>query len=78
MGAVNLPIIEFSVQWWTTLHQGSSILRQGGPSIAPVFLWPLFAMALGYTLLFFLLWLIRIRTEILDRRARSLIRGMGQ
>ena len=33
VGAVNLPIIEFSVDWWTTLHQGESILRPGGPTI---------------------------------------------
>ena len=72
VGAVNLPIIEFSVQWWTTLHQGESILRRGGPAIAPVFLWPLLFMALGYTFLFFLLWMIRIRSEILNRRARTL------
>jgi heme exporter protein C len=72
VGAVNLPIIEFSVEWWSTLHQGESILRKGGPLIAPVFLWPLFAMALGYTLLFATLWIVRIRTEILNRRARAL------
>ncbi len=75
VGVVNLPIIEFSVQWWTTLHQGESILRSGGPLIAGVFLWPLFLMALGYTALFFTLWMVRIRTEILERRARSLMMG---
>jgi heme exporter protein C len=73
VGAVNLPIIEFSVDWWTTLHQGESILRKGGPAISVVFLVPLFLMALGYTLTFFSLWLVRIRTEILNRRARSLL-----
>jgi heme exporter protein C len=73
VGAVNLPIIEFSVDWWTTLHQGESILRSGGPLISTVYLWPLFAMALGYTFLFFTLWMMRIRTEILQRRARSLM-----
>ena len=73
VGAVNLPIIEFSVDWWTTLHQGESILRPDGPAIAPVFLWPLGLTALGYTLLFFTLWTIRIRTEILERRARSIL-----
>src|SRR6185295_17574386 len=41
VGAVNLPIIEFSVDWWTTLHQGESILRKGGPLISSVYLWPL-------------------------------------
>lgn len=73
VGAVNLPIIEFSVQWWTTLHQGESILRKDGPAIAAVFLWPLAIMALAYTLLFFSLWLVRIRTEIVNRRARSVL-----
>ncbi|HVP84846.1 MAG TPA: heme ABC transporter permease [Rhizomicrobium sp.] len=77
VGAVNLPIIEFSVQWWTTLHQGESIFRRGGPSISPVFLWPLFAMAIAYTLLLFTLWIVRIRTEILERRARSLMLGLS-
>jgi len=73
VGAVNLPIIEFSVDWWTTLHQGESILRKGGSLISPVFLWPLLLMGLGYTLLFFSLWLVRIRTEIVNRRARTLM-----
>src|SRR5580692_5786138 len=75
VGAVNLPIIEFSVEWWSTLHQGESILRKGGPLIAPVFLWPLAAMALGYTFLFSTLWIVRIRTEILNRRLRALQMG---
>jgi heme exporter protein C len=72
VGAVNLPIIEFSVNWHT-LHQGESILRADGPQIATVFLWPLGISALGYTLLFLTLWTVRIRTEILERRARALV-----
>src|SRR3984885_5224894 len=70
VGAVNLPIIKFSVDWWNTLHQGESILSG---QIAPVFLWPLLIMALGYMLLFAALWMVRIRTEIVNRRARSLM-----
>jgi heme exporter protein C len=73
VGVVNLPIIEFSVDWWNTLHQGESIVRIGGPLIAGVFLWPLGLMAIGYTLLFATLWIVRIRTEILERRARALM-----
>lgn len=72
VGVVNLPIIEFSVQWWTTLHQGESIFRRGGPLISTVFLWPLFVMATAYTALFFTLLVVRMRTEILERRARTL------
>jgi heme exporter protein C len=73
VGAVNLPIIHFSVQWWTTLHQGASILRPGGPAIAPVFLWPLGIMTLAYTVLFAILWIVRIRTAILERKAAVLV-----
>jgi len=75
VGVVNLPIIEFSVQWWTTLHQGESIIRKGGPSISAVFLWPLFVMAAAYTLLFLTLLMVRMRTEILNRRARAAALG---
>jgi heme exporter protein C len=70
VGAINLPIIKFSVDWWNTLHQGESILSG---QIASVFLWPLLIMALGYMLLFAALWMIRIRTEIVNRRARNLM-----
>src|SRR6202011_1861590 len=49
VGAVNLPIIKFSVDWWNTLHQGESIFS-GNLDI--VYLWPLGAMTLGYGLLF--------------------------
>ncbi len=72
IGAVNLPIIVYSVEWWNTLHQGESIISG---KLAPVFLWPLLIMMAGYGLLFATLWMIRIRTEIMNRRARSLMLG---
>ena len=77
VGAVNLPIIHFSVEWWNTLHQPASILRTGGPSIDSAFLWPLFVMAAGYTMLFVWLWLLRTRTEIFKRRSRALMLAKG-
>jgi heme exporter protein C len=77
VGVVDLVIIKFSVDWWATLHQGESIFRADGPTIAGVFLWPLFTMMAGYTALFFSLWMVRIRTEILERRARTLMLGGG-
>jgi heme exporter protein C len=70
VGVVNLPIIHFSVDWWSTLHQGESIMSG---KIAPVFLAPLLLMMLAYVLLFFTLWMVRIRTAILERRARNLM-----
>jgi heme exporter protein C len=71
VGAVNLPIIKFSVDWWNTLHQGESIFRSGGPVIATIFLWPLFIMVVGYSALFGALWIMRIRTAILRRMIRT-------
>src|SRR6478735_3126070 len=71
VGFVNIPIIKFSVDWWNTLHQPASILRAGGSAIDPEFLWPLFSMALAFTLLFFTLHLMAIRNEIWRRRVAS-------
>jgi heme exporter protein C len=72
VGAVNIPIVKFSVDWWSTLHQGSSVFRADGPKMAPEFLYPLLLMGLAYMAVFFWMWLIRIRTEILLRRAAAL------
>ena len=71
-GVINLPIVHWSVEWWNTLHQGASVFRDDGPSMAPVYLWPLLLMALGYTAAFGALWLVRIRAELWRRKARSL------
>jgi heme exporter protein C len=72
VGAVNIPVIKFSVDWWNTLHQGESIVSG---KLAPVFLAPLLIMMLGYVLLFVSLWMVRIRTAIVERRARTLMQA---
>jgi heme exporter protein C len=72
VGALNLPIIKFSVDWWNTLHQPASILRAGGSAIAPSILYPLLVMALAFTLLFFTIHLAAMRNEILRRRVRTM------
>ena len=72
VGAVNLPIIKFSVEWWNTLHQPASVLRMGGSAIYPTILYPLMVMALAFFLLFFTLHLAAMRNEILRRRIRNL------
>ena len=72
VGAINVPIIKFSVDWWNTLHQPASIIRLGGPTIDPAMLWPLLVMAVAFTLLFVLLHLIAMRAEIYRRRVRAL------
>jgi heme exporter protein C len=72
VGAFNLPIIKFSVDWWNTLHQPASVFRLGGPAIAASMLLPLIVMAVAATLLFLTLHLMAIRNEILRRRLRRL------
>jgi heme exporter protein C len=72
VGAVNLPIIKFSVDWWNTLHQPASVFRIGGSTIDPSLLVPLLIMASAFTLLFVTLHLAVMRNEILRRRVRSM------
>jgi len=72
VGAINLPIIKFSVDWWNTLHQPASVFRLGGPTIDPSLLIPLLVMAVAFTLLFVTLHLAAMRNEILRRRVRTL------
>jgi heme exporter protein C len=72
VGAINIPIIKFSVDWWNTLHQGESVFRMGGPTLDRAFLIPLMVMAFGFTLLFVTLHIAAMRNEILRRRIRSL------
>jgi len=72
VGAVNIPIIKFSVDWWNTLHQPASVFRMGGPTIDPSILIPLLIMAGAFTLLFVALHLAAMRNEILRRRVRAM------
>ncbi len=72
VGAVNLPIIKFSVDWWNTLHQPASVFRIGGPTIDPAMLWPLLIMALGFTLFYVTLLLVRMRSALMAAKLRTL------
>jgi heme exporter protein C len=72
VGAINIPIIKFSVDWWNTLHQPASVGKMGGPAIHPSILLPLLVMAIAFTLLFITLHLAAMRNEILKRRVRSM------
>ena len=69
VGAVNLPIVHWSVTWWNSLHQGSSMFTRG--ALAPVYAKPLFLMLLSYLSAFGSLWLVRIRGEVWRRRAEA-------
>ncbi len=72
VGAVNIPIIKFSVDWWNTLHQGESIFRADGPTIDGSMLTALFVMLAAMTLLFVVLLFMAMGNEILRRRVRTL------
>ena len=69
VGVVVLPIIHFSVYWWNSLHQGSSMFTKG--ALAPVYARPLFVMLAAYLAAFGSLWLVRIRGEVWRRRAEA-------
>ncbi len=73
VGAIDLPVIKFSVDWWNTLHQPASVFRVDGPAIDPSILVPLLAMAIAFTLLFVTLHVAAMRNEILRRRVRSML-----
>ena len=73
VGAINIPIIKFSVDWWNTLHQPASVLRLDGPTIHSSMLWPLLVMGLASGLLFATLMLVGMRTELMERRVRRLM-----
>ncbi|MDP3379669.1 MAG: heme ABC transporter permease CcmC [Brevundimonas sp.] len=72
VGLINLPIVKFSVDWWNTLHQPASLLRAGGTSLDPAYLWPLLTMMAAYLALFLAVWLTAIRTEVVRRRVLAI------
>jgi len=72
VGAINIPIIKFSVDWWNTLHQPASVATLQGPKIHSSILTPLLVMGLAYTSLFVSVFIIRVKAEILGRRLRIL------
>jgi len=71
VGAVNVPIIHFSVEWWSSLHQGPTLVKEGGPAMDAGMLYPLLAMILGFTFIFGALLLRRVRAEVLFRERRT-------
>lgn len=73
VGAVDLPIIKFSVQWWNTLHQPDSITLTGAPTMYVGMLYPLAISALGFTLGFAAIVLARLRAAVMERRIRGLL-----
>jgi len=76
VGAVNLPIIHYSVLWWRTLHQGESIGLTGS-TIDNSILWPLPLTMIGFTCLFGAAVLMRMRAELAEAKVEARMRRMG-
>jgi heme exporter protein C len=75
LAILGLPAIilnHFAVQWWRTLHQPSSLLRPGGPSVAPVILWPLVFNILVMVILYGYLLMERVRLERIRQRTADM------
>ena len=73
VGAVNIPIIHYSVLWWNSLHQPPSI-SIGKSAMAPEFLLPLLVATLGFSLLFGGIVLVRMRTILADAQTEARLR----
>ena len=76
VGAINIPIINRSVVWWNSLHQGPSITARGS-SIDGAILWPLGFTVLGFSLLFGAIVLMRMRAQIAENRVSARLRRLA-
>ena len=72
VGLINIPIVKFSVDWWSTLHQPASVFRLDGPTMHASYLNPLLICALGFSFLFGAMLMAAMRNELLRRRVRTL------
>ena len=71
VGVINIPIIYFSVQWWNTLHQGSSVSLTRSPSMAATMLLGILLMALAFWMYSIAASLHRVRSIVLEREKRA-------
>ena len=77
IGAVNIPIINRSVVWWESQHQKASITLSGS-SIDASYLWPLLVAAVGFSMLFGAIVLMRMRTALAEIRIEARMRRMAE
>ena len=77
VGAINIPIINRSVVWWNSLHQGPSITMRGS-SIDMALLWPLGLTLVGFTLLFGAIVLMRMRTILAEAKVEARMQRMAR
>jgi len=71
VGAINVPIIYFSVKWWNTLHQGASVSLTRSPSMAQLMLWGMLLMALSFWVYTLAIVCYRVRSLIVERERHA-------
>jgi heme exporter protein C len=71
VGAVNIPIIHYSVVWWNSLHQTSSVMKSGGPAMPASMLLPLMLIAFAFKFLFAWLLTLRLQNHIVENHLQS-------
>ena len=69
VGVINLPIIHYSVVWWNSLHQGSTMFNPGAMSIEMK--WPALAMLFGFMLYYGAVLFVRLRAEVIRRERNA-------
>jgi len=74
LGAINIPVIKFSVDWWSTLHQSSSVKILSETSIHPSMLIPLAIMTAAFALFSILIFLMKYNTELIKIKNKGLDR----
>ena len=74
LGLINIPIIKFSVEWWSTLHQPSSIKLLEDSTIHPSMLIPLILMTAAFALFSLLIFLMKYNTEMIKIKNKGLDR----
>jgi heme exporter protein C len=71
VGVVNIPIIHYSVEWWSTLHQPATITKMDKPSIHITMLVPLLLMALSFKVFYVIAMLQRAKVELIQRERNA-------
>ena len=71
VGVVIVPIIHYSVEWWSSLHQGATVFREGGPAMPPSMLTPLLLMALGLTFFYGYILFLNMQNLVLKNEQKS-------
>lgn len=71
VGVVIVPIIHYSVEWWSSLHQGSTVFREGGPAMPSSMLTPLLLMALGFTFYYGYILFLNLQSRVLNTERNS-------